>query len=75
MEIFAYKKSGDRVSVEDYLQELENTIITLQTTVVKLEYEAKNRQKDTVAETVQLDYSKLKEEIIEEVNLIITDLL
>jgi hypothetical protein len=75
MEILVKDLTGSLISVEKYLVELHTKIMDLQTTIVTLEYEAKNRQKDTVAETVQLDYNKLKEEIIEEVNLIITDLL
>jgi len=75
MEILAYKKSGDRVSVEDYLQELENAIINLQVTVLQLEYEIKNQKKEVTEEINQSDYNKFREEIMEEVNLIITDLL
>ena len=75
MEIFAYNKSGDRVSVEDYLQELENTITNLQVTVLQLEYEIKNQKKEVAEEIHESDYNKFREEIMEEVNLIITDLL
>lgn len=75
MEIFAYKKTGDRVSVEDYLQELENAIINLQVTVLQLEYEIKNQKKEVTEEINESDYNKFREEIMEEVNLIITDLL
>ena len=75
MEIFAYNKSGDRVSVEDYLQELENTIINLQVTVLQLEDEIKNQKKEVAEEINESDYNKFREEIMEQVNLIITDLL
>jgi len=75
MEIFVYNKSGNRVSVEDYLQELENTIINLQVTVLQLEYEIKNQKKEVAEEINESDYNKFREEIMEEVNLIITDLL
>jgi hypothetical protein len=75
MEIFAYNKSGDRVSVEDYLQRLEDAIINLQVTVLQLEYEIKNQKKEVAEEINESDYNKFREEIMEEVNLIITDLL
>jgi len=75
MEIFVYNKSGNRVNVEDYLRELENTIINLQITVLQLEYEIKNQKKEVAEEINESDYNKFREEIMEEVNLIITDLL
>lgn len=75
MEIFAYNKSGDRVSVEDYLQRLEDAIINLQVTVLQLEYEIKNQKKEVAEEINESDYNKFREEIMEQVNLIITDLL
>lgn len=75
METFVYNKSGNRVNVEDYLRELENTIINLQITVLQLEYEIKNQKKEVAEEINESDYNKFREEIMEEVNLIITDLL
>ena len=75
MEIFVYNKSGNRVNVEDYLRELENTIINLQITVLQLEYEIKNQKKEVAEEINESDYNKFREEIMEQVNLIITDLL
>lgn len=75
MDIRIHNKSGNYVSLEDYIQEMENTIIMLQATVVQLEYATKSHQKEQSDEAPKSDYDKLKEEIIEEVNLIISDLL
>lgn len=75
MDIRIHNKSGNYVSLEDYIQEMENTIIMLQATVVQLEYATKSQQKEQSDEAPKSDYDKLKEEIIEEVNLIISDLL
>jgi len=75
MDIRIHNKSGNYVSLEDYIQEMENTIIMLQATVVQLEYAAKSHQKEQSDEAPKSDYDKLKEEIIEEVNLIISDLI
>lgn len=75
MDIRIHNKSGNYVSLEDYIQEMESTIITLQATIVQLEYSVKTQQKEESTEAPKSDYDKLKEEIIEEVNLIISDLL
>ena len=75
MDIRIYNKSGNYVSLQDYILEMENTIIMLQTTVVQLEYVTKSQQKEQSNEVPKSDYDKLKEEIIEEVNLIISDLI
>ena len=75
MDIRIHNKSGNYVSLEDYIQEMENTIIMLQSTVVQLEYVTKSQQKEQSNEVPKSDYDKLKEEIIEEVNLIISDLI
>jgi hypothetical protein len=75
MDIRMHNKSGNYVSLEDYIQEMENTIIMLQSTVVQLEYVTKSHQKEQSNEVPKSDYDKLKEEIIEEVNLIISDLI
>jgi hypothetical protein len=78
MDIRIHDKTGSYVSLEDCIQDMQNTIITLQATIVQLEYELKSQQKNQAKETEEApksDYDKLKEEIIEEVNLIISDLL
>ena len=75
MDIRIHNKSGNYVSLEDYIQEMENTIIMLQSTVVQLEYVTKSQQKEQSNEVPKSDYDKLKEEIIEEINLIISDLI
>ncbi len=75
MDIFVYNNSGCSVSLEQHLKDLESKIITLQATIVQLEYAAKSKEKEETSEAPKSDYDKLKEEIIEEVNLIISDLL
>jgi hypothetical protein len=75
MDIRIHNKSGNYVSLEDYIQEMETTIIMLQSTVVQLEYATKSHQKEQSDEAPKSDYDKLKKEIIEEVNLIISDLI
>lgn len=49
--------------------------MTLQATIVQLEYAAKSKEKEETSEAPKSDYDKLKEEILEEVNLVISDLL
>jgi hypothetical protein len=78
MDIRIHDKTGNYVSLEDCVQEMQSTIITLQATIVQLEYQMNTQQKQQDKETEEApksDYDKLKEEIIEEVNLIISDLL
>jgi hypothetical protein len=78
MDIRIHDKTGNYVSLEDCVQEMQSTIITLQATIVQLEYAINTQQKNQAKETEEApksDYDKLKEEIIEEVNLIISDLL
>jgi hypothetical protein len=75
MDIRLHDKTGNYVSLEDCIQEMQNTIITLQATIVKLEYEMKTQAPKEPEETPKSDYEKLKEEILEEVNLVISDLL
>ncbi len=75
MDIRIHNKSGDYVSIEDYIQEMESTIITLQATIVQLEYQMKTHTSLKPTEAPKTDYDKLKEEILEEVNLVISDLL
>ena len=75
MELFVYNNAGSSVTLEQHLQDLESKIISLQATIVQLEYSAKTKEKEETTEAPKSDYDKLKEEIIEEVNLIISDLL
>jgi predicted GIY-YIG superfamily endonuclease len=78
MDIRIHDKTGNYVSLEDCVQDMQSTIITLQATIVQLEYQMNTQQKEQAKETEESpksDYDKLKEEIIEEVNLIISDLL
>ncbi len=75
MNIEICDRNGDFVSLETCIQEMQNTIITLQATIVQLEYSMKTQTSQEPEETPKSDYNKLKEEIIEEVNLIISDLL
>jgi hypothetical protein len=78
MNIEICDRNGDFVGLETCIQEMQNTIITLQATIVQLEYKMKSQQKEQDKESQEApksDYDKLKEEIIEEVNLIISDLL
>lgn len=74
MDIRLHDKTGNYVSLEDCIQDMQSTIITLQATIVQLEYKLEQSQPKS-EETPKSDYDKLKEEIIEEVNLIISDLL
>lgn len=73
MDIRIQDKFGNSVSLEDYIHEMQNNIITLQATMVQLEYQLKSQPEPE--EAPKSNYDKLKEEIIEEVNLIISDLL
>jgi hypothetical protein len=75
MDIRIHDKTGSYVSLENCIQDMQNTIITLQATIVQLEYAMKTQASQEIKEAPKSDYDKLKEEIIEEVNLIITDLL
>jgi hypothetical protein len=75
MDIRIHDKTGSYVSLEDCIQDMQNTIITLQATMVQLEYAMKTQAPQEINEAPKSDYDKLKEEIIEEVNLIISDLL
>lgn len=75
MEITVYTNAGSCVTLEQHLKDMESKIMTLQATIVQLEYAAKSKEKEETTETPKSDYDKLKEEIIEEVNLIISDLL
>jgi hypothetical protein len=75
MEIIVYNHSGNSVSLEDCIREMQSTIITLQATVVQLEYQLKSQAPEEPKETPKSDLEKLKEEILEEVNLVISDLL
>jgi hypothetical protein len=78
MEILIHNMSGSSVSLQDCIRDMEGTIIALQATIVQLEYQMNTQQKNQAKETEEApksDYDKLKEEIIEEVNLIISDLL
>jgi hypothetical protein len=75
MDIRIHDKTGSYVSLEDCIQDMQNTIITLQATIVQLEYAIKTQAPEEPKEAPKSDYDKLKEEIIEEVNLIISDLL
>jgi hypothetical protein len=78
MDIRIHDKTGNYVSLEDCIQDMQNTIITLQATIVQLEYDLRTQKQNNAQETEEIPksgYDKLKEEIIEEVNLIISDLL
>ena len=78
MDIRIHDKTGDYVSLEDCIQEMQNTIITLQATIVQLEYQLKTQEQNQskeLEETPKSVFKKLKEEILEEVNLVISDLL
>ncbi len=75
MDIRIHDKTGSYVSLENCIQDMQNTIITLQATIVQLEYAMKTQASQESEEVAKSDYDKLKEEIIEEVNLIISDLL
>lgn len=78
MDIRINDKTGNYVSLEDCIQDIQNNIITLQATIVQLEYQIKIQQEDRAKEIKEVpksDHDKLKEEILEEVNLIISDLL
>ena len=75
MEITVYTNAGSCVTLEQHLKDMESKIMTLQATIVQLEYAAKSKEKEETSEAPKSDYDKLKEEIIEEVNLIISDLL
>ncbi len=78
MEFYISERNGNTTPIEQYLHKLEETITVLQATIVQLEYQMKTQQQEQSKETEEApksDYDKLKEEIIEEVNLIISDLL
>jgi hypothetical protein len=75
MDIRIHDKTGNYVSLEDCVQEMQSTIITLQATIVQLEYQLKTQTPSESEEAPKSDYNKLKEEILEEVNLVISDLL
>lgn len=76
MNIEIFDRNGNLVGLENCIQEMQNTIITLQATIVQLEYQLKTQEQDKeVVETPKSNYKKLKEEILEEVNLVISDLL
>jgi len=75
MDIRIHDKTGNYVSIEDCIQDMQDTIITLRANIVQLEYAIKTQASQEIKEVPKSDYNKLKEEIIEEVNLIITDLL
>ncbi len=78
MEFYISERNGNTTPIEQYLHRLEETITVLQATIVQLEYQMKTEQQEQSKETEEApksDYDKLKEEIIEEVNLIISDLL
>jgi len=78
MEIQIQDKSGNFRSLESYINDMHDTIMTLQATIVQLEYDLRTQKQNNAQETEELPksgYDKLKEEIIEEVNLIISDLL
>lgn len=75
MDIRIHDKTGGYVSLEDCIQDIQNNIVTLQATIVELEYQLKTQTSAETEETPKSDLEKLKEEIIEEVNLIISDLL
>jgi hypothetical protein len=75
MDIRIHDKTGNYVSLEDCIQDMQDTIVTLRANIVQLEYAIKTQASQEIKETPKSDYDKLKEEIIEEVNLIITDLL
>jgi hypothetical protein len=73
MDIRIHDKTGNYVSLEDCVQEMQSVIVSLQATIVQLEYQLQSQSKPE--ESPKSHYDKLKEEIIEEVNLIISDLL
>jgi hypothetical protein len=75
MDIRIHDKTGNYVSLEDCIQDMQDTIVTLRANIVQLEYQLKSHVPGETKETPKSDYDKLKEEIIEEVNLIISDLL
>ncbi len=76
MEFYISERNGNTTPIEQYLHRLEETITVLQATIVQLEYQLKTQeQSKETEEAPKSDYDKLKEEIIEEVNLIISDLL
>jgi hypothetical protein len=75
MDIRIHDKTGNYVSLEDCIQDMQDTIVTLRANIVQLEYAIKTQASQEIKEVPKSDYNKLKEEIIEEVNLIITDLL
>ena len=75
MDIRIHDKTGNSVSIEDCIQDMQDTIITLRANIVQLEYAMKTQASPEIKEVPKSDYDKLKEEIIEEVNLIISDLL
>ncbi len=75
MDIRIHDKTGNYVSLEDCVQEMQSTIIALQATIVQLEYQLKSHVPGETKEPPKSDYDKLKEEILEEVNLVISDLL
>jgi hypothetical protein len=75
MNIEICDRNGNFVSLETCIQEIQNTIITLQATIVQLEYQLKSQAPEEPKETPKSDLEKLKEEILEEVNLVISDLL
>ncbi len=78
MEFYISERNGNTTPIEQYLHKLEETITVLQGTIVHLEYQMKTQQQEQAKENEEApksDYDKLKEEIIEEVNLIISDLL
>lgn len=78
MDIYISERNGVTTPIEQYLHKLEETITVLQGTIVQLEYDIKTKQQAQTKETEEApksDYEKLKEEILEEVNLVISDLL
>jgi hypothetical protein len=75
MEIFIKDKAGHMVSLEEHLHNMEDAIVSAQATIVRLDYQLKTQTPQEPKEAPKSDYDKLKEEIIEEVNLIISDLL
>ena len=75
MDIRIHDKTGNYVSLEDCIQDMQDTIVTLRANIVQLEYAIKTQASQEIKEVPKSDYNKLKEEIIEEVNLIISDLL